>query len=64
MSEIVPQHSHCQICGKPIPVTETLCSQECKEKYRTLVKRRRLLVYIMYGLIGVILVVMLLFNNL
>ena len=36
MSEIVPQHSHCQICGKTIPVTETLCSEECKEKYHAI----------------------------
>jgi predicted nucleic acid-binding Zn ribbon protein len=63
MSEIVSQHSHCQVCGKTIPVTETLCSQECKDKYQTMIKRRRLMVYIMYGLIGVILIVMLLFSN-
>jgi predicted nucleic acid-binding Zn ribbon protein len=63
MSEIVPQHSHCQVCGKTIPVTETLCSQECKDKYQIMIKRRRLMVYIMYGLIGVILIVMLLFSN-
>jgi len=63
MSEIVPQHSHCQVCGKTIPVTETLCSQECKDKYQIMIKRRRLMVYIMYGLIGVILIVILLFSN-
>jgi len=55
MVEKVSQHTHCQICGKAIPVDETLCSEECKQKYRAMVKKRKWLVYIMYGLIFFIL---------
>jgi predicted nucleic acid-binding Zn ribbon protein len=51
MVEKVSQHVHCQICGKVIPITETLCSTECKEKYQTIVKRRKTLLYIMYAVI-------------
>ena len=59
MSDLIKQHSHCQICGKAIPVSETFCSQECKDKYAVMMKRRRILVYAMYGLIGIILVIIL-----
>ena len=49
MVEKVAQHTHCQICGKAIPLTETLCSEECKEKYRAMVKKRKMIVYVMYA---------------
>ena len=55
MVEKVAQHTHCHICGKTIPFTETLCSEECKEKYRTMVKKRKMLVYVMYALVFFIL---------
>jgi len=59
MVEKVAQHTHCQICGKAIPITETLCSDECKQKYQTMVKKRKMLVYVMYALIAFILVLFL-----
>lgn len=55
MAEKVGQHTHCNMCGKAIPVNETLCSDECKQKFNTMVKKRRMLVYIMYFFIFVIL---------
>lgn len=63
MVERVAQHTHCQICGKTIPISETLCSDECKQKYQSMVKKRKMLVYIMYALIFVI-IGMVLFSNL
>jgi predicted nucleic acid-binding Zn ribbon protein len=51
MSEKVDQHTHCQICGKVIPISETLCSIECKEKFQNMVKKRKMFVYIMYAII-------------
>jgi len=56
MAEKVAQHTHCQICGKAIPISETLCSEECKEKYQGMIKKRKILMYIMYALIFVILI--------
>jgi len=55
MAEKVGQHTHCNMCGKAIPINESLCSEECKEKFNTMVKKRRMLVYIMYFFIFVIL---------
>ena len=45
MAEKISQHYHCQMCGKAIPLGETLCSDECKQKYKYLVKRRKLMLY-------------------
>ena len=59
MTENIPPHTHCQICGKAIPTSEQLCSEECKIKYNALMKRRKLTVYAMYALIGIILVLFL-----
>lgn len=47
----IPQHYHCLICGKPIPVNETLCSNDCKEKYQAIMRRRRITIYLMYGIL-------------
>ena len=60
MVEKVAQHAHCQICGKAVPVTETLCSEECKQKYHTLMKKRKWYLYIMYGAIFFVMIVFIL----
>ena len=62
MADIVSQHTHCQMCGKAIPVTETLCSEECKQKYNVMLKKRKMLVYVMYILIFLILGIFLISN--
>ena len=63
MAEKVAQHTHCQICGKAIPISETLCSDECKQKYDSMIKKRKMYMYIMYALIFVILIVFVLSAN-
>ena len=63
MVEKVSQHTHCQICGKAIPLSETLCSEECKQRYQSMIKKRKLLMYIMYALIFVILIMFLLSSS-
>ena len=54
------QHKHCQVCSKAIPMSEEFCSEECKVEFEALVKKRRSYIYIMYGMIILIIVVMLL----
>ncbi|HHH78183.1 MAG TPA: DUF2116 family Zn-ribbon domain-containing protein [Thermoplasmatales archaeon] len=53
--ERIPQHSHCQICGKAIPYGEIVCSDECREKYDQLVKKRKMYIYLMYGALALLL---------
>lgn len=59
MAEKIPQHVHCAMCGKPISMGETLCSDECKKKYQSMVKRRRFLLYLMYGMLAILVAVFL-----
>ncbi len=63
MTEKVPQHSHCHICGKAIPITETLCSEECKEKYQKIIKKRRLMIYFMYAMLAALVIVFFVYNR-
>lgn len=56
MAGSVPQHAHCHMCGKSIPFGETLCSEECKQKYQALLRRRKLIVYLMYGMLAALIV--------
>jgi predicted nucleic acid-binding Zn ribbon protein len=51
MDNKVNQHTHCHMCGKVIPISETLCSKDCKDKYQNMVKRRKMFVYLMYAII-------------
>ncbi|MDH7517772.1 MAG: DUF2116 family Zn-ribbon domain-containing protein [Candidatus Thermoplasmatota archaeon] len=60
MVEKIAQHTHCHMCGKAIPANETLCSEECKQKYQNLLKKRRRYIYIMYGAIAVMVIVLIL----
>lgn len=57
MAVTVPQHAHCHMCGKSIPFGETLCSEECKQRYQRLLKRRKIMVYLMYGIIAALIVI-------
>jgi len=59
MVEKVAQHSHCNVCGKAVPLEEAQCSEDCKQKFRAMMKKRKMLVYLMYGLIGVIFILFL-----
>lgn len=51
----IPQHAHCQICGKAIPYGEIVCSDECRERYGALVKKRKMYIYVMYGALALLL---------
>jgi predicted nucleic acid-binding Zn ribbon protein len=59
MAEKVAQHVHCHMCGKAIPVTEALCSEECKEKYQAVLKRGKMLRYAMFALMFIFLMMIL-----
>jgi len=53
MAEKIPQHVHCHLCWKAIPVGETYCSDECKKKAMAIYKKRRILWYFILVLIVV-----------
>ena len=53
------QHRHCQVCYKAIPLNEEFCSEECKTEFDNMVKKRRNLVYLIYGTMIVMIIVLL-----
>jgi len=57
MTETIPQHNHCHMCGKSIPVGETLCSEECKQRFQSLVKRRKIILYLMYTMLAAFVII-------
>jgi len=56
MADKIPPHNHCHVCMKAIPVNEMYCSEECKQKYFKMQKRRKLMIYFMYGLLAAVIV--------
>jgi predicted nucleic acid-binding Zn ribbon protein len=47
----IGQHKHCQICGKAILLTAELCSDECKKQFDTIMRRRKMYMYLIYGML-------------
>lgn len=46
----VEAHRHCAICGRPIPMSESFCSDQCQEafqlKQKQVAKQRKILLAI------------------
>ncbi len=59
MAEKVPTHTHCQVCMKSIPVNEKFCSEECKQKFISFQKKKKLLNYFMLGMIAAVIILVL-----
>jgi len=63
MADKVPQHTHCHICMKAIPIGETYCSEECKQKFRSMLRKRRLMLYFMYAMLIALVIVIIIYNR-
>jgi len=50
MAEKIPPHVHCHVCWKAIPVGETLCSDECRQKYKKIMKTKKIVWYVFMGI--------------
>lgn len=59
MTEKIEQHTHCPICGKAIPVSEKICSEACTERYKTMLKKGKMLRYVMFALMFIFLMMIL-----
>jgi len=51
MVEKIVQHKHCPVCGRAMPPDATTCSEECEERFKMMVRRRKLWLYAFYGAI-------------
>jgi len=52
----LPDHSHCESCGDPIPFGESHCSEECRISAENEKAKEKRTEYITYASIGVALV--------
>jgi len=56
----IPNHSHCVMCSRAVPFGDKTCSPECERDYAEVQKKRKRTMYVMYGLIGLTVVLLLL----
>ena len=52
----LPDHSHCESCGDPIPFGETHCSEDCRTSAANEKAREKRSDYLSYISLGIILV--------
>ena len=57
------QHKHCIVCFKAIGLGRDYCSDECKEIHVAKIKRQKRMMYIMYGVLAVVFVLVVLTNR-
>jgi len=50
MADKIPQHVHCNMCWKAIPVSEKFCSDECRQKHQKIMKSKKLIWYAFMGI--------------
>lgn len=47
----VSEHGHCVVCGRPVPVRQPFCSDECERTLRASRRRQRNSTWIFLGVI-------------
>lgn len=60
MAERLVQHRHCKSCGKAISADDETCGGECATRWKDQQRSRKQTLYLFYGAIAFMLVVMLL----
>lgn len=60
----LPEHRHCDVCGRSVAMGVKVCSPECQKKFDEALKARKRSVYIFIGLFALILIMSLYGGNL
>jgi predicted nucleic acid-binding Zn ribbon protein len=66
MAELIPNHMHCSVCNRAIPyvdpakatTADRTCTPEHEQQLLALNKRRKRSLYVMYGLMGLAVLVL------
>jgi predicted nucleic acid-binding Zn ribbon protein len=48
---------------KAVPVNENYCSEDCRQRFIKMQKKRKLIIYFMYGLLAAVVVAIVLMGN-
>lgn len=54
-------HKHCPVCGKPVPMSETVCSAQCQQVIAENQRKVRKTRMILYGAFAVFILIWLLY---
>lgn len=57
MTDKIPQHGHCQQCGKAYIGDDRFCSDECRGKGTTNIKKRKRQLLLLYAITFAVLIV-------
>ena len=60
----LPEHRHCDVCGRSIPMGNRVCSPECQKRFDEALRARKRSVWIFIGLFALILILSLYGNQL
>ncbi len=58
---VVEAHRHCAICGKPIPMSESFCSDQCQEQFQLRQKQVGKQRKILYAVVAIFIILYLAF---
>lgn len=58
---VIEAHKHCAICGKPIPLSESFCSDQCQESFQLRQKQVNKQRKMLYAVIALFIIVWLAF---
>ncbi|HVL48391.1 MAG TPA: DUF2116 family Zn-ribbon domain-containing protein [Candidatus Thermoplasmatota archaeon] len=56
----IPNHGHCQICGRAVAFGDRVCGPECKANFDVQAKKRKNLMLMIYGAMALSIVLLLL----
>lgn len=52
----LPEHRHCDVCGRSIAMGNRVCSPDCQKRFDEAIRMKKRSVYIFVGLFALILV--------
>ena len=58
MTEMLPEHDHCQVCDDPVELGQKFCSQKCEDDHQRDTKREKLKNYLFLAAAVVVVIVL------
>lgn len=56
----IVSHHHCPVCTKAIPMEREFCSKKCEDSYNNVLRKRKMMIYLLYAMIAFFLAIMIL----
>jgi predicted nucleic acid-binding Zn ribbon protein len=56
MTEMLPEHDHCQVCDDPVDLGQRFCSQKCEDDFKKDTKKEKFRSYLFLVAIGIVVI--------